>query len=195
MSIKTIRRMEHYAKKLEHDIKHGNVDWIRHWIAEIKNEIKVDYRLACEYKIKYILDLCGYIFNELEIIKAGEKKPSLDAVRNIVTKLESLVDQREVRDKLIKEVIHPFMKRHGYKKKARAFVRDNTRVNVYTFQTCDWYDVRIMFEVTNPDRKWHGKRPTNVEHEINQDTSYDSLKIDIEADMENLVKAIDSGKV
>jgi hypothetical protein len=154
MSIKTIERTIHYCNELLAAFKHNNKNAAIKWLKLMEYENNEELESAKEFKITYLLSLHGGIAQEIAKIKQNINNPARAAeiVANIKRILSNVKDQRGVRDELINNVISPVIKSWGYKKKARAFVKKESeyvkKVNVFTSQFADYYDVRFIFEIS-----------------------------------------------
>lgn len=163
MSIKVVERMKHYCHELLVGLKHNDATKVSKWLKELEKENNEELSLAKEFSIKFLLSLHGMISEDINKIKANlnNRKDCIKTIKKTKHSLEEVVDQRKVRDEIIKEVIQPLLKGWGYKKRGRAFIKEENgyfkKLNVYTSNVCDYYDVNFTFEIYI---KGHG-----IEHE------------------------------
>lgn len=180
--------MVHYCNELLAAFKINNRAKISKWMIELEEENNKELSLAKKYSIKYLLSLHGMIAREIGKIKSNlnNAEKCSGFVNRILISLENVVDQREIRDKLIKEVMHPMFKSWGFKKKKRAFVKQGKyfkKVNIFTSQFCDYYDVKFIFEVEikGPGVSYEAHRVNNKWFELTQDKNLETVKAEIEA--------------
>jgi hypothetical protein len=190
MSIKVIERMKHDCNEIVHGLRHKDFKKVASWLKEMEGENNEQLSLAKEFKIKFLLSLHGFIGKEIIGVKKNvrNRRECIKYVKKIKRALNGIVDQREVRDKLIKEVIQPLFKKWGYKKKGRAFTKDNKKVNLYTSQFCDYYDTQFIFEITIMGTKFENHRVAERWFELNQDTDLEKVKKEIEVFLRNSIK-------
>ena len=112
MSIKVIERMIDYCNELLAAFKLKNKKQVSRWLSELEAENKEELAQAKEFGIAYLLSLHGMVANKITQIKRNINNPDkcTALVLNILDSLKSIIDQREVRDKIIKETIHPILK-------------------------------------------------------------------------------------
>ncbi len=195
MSIKVIERMIGYCNELLAAFKLKNKKQISRWLSELEAENKEKLDIAKEFHIAYLLSLHGMVANKIIQIKNINNPNKCTAlVLNILESLKRIVDQREVRDKIIKETIHPILKSWGYKKKARAFTKKEglfiKKLNIYTNRFSDYYEVQFFFEISikgpNTDIEFH--RVEKRGFTLTEDVNIDIVKAEIQACLLNAIK-------
>ncbi|MBW2966508.1 DUF4304 domain-containing protein [Candidatus Woesearchaeota archaeon] len=196
MSIKVIERMIDYCNELLAAFKLKNKRQISRWLNELEAENKEELAQAKEFGIAYLLSLHGMVANKITQIKRNINNPNkcTALVLNILDSLKSIIDQRKVRDKIIKEVIQPILKSWGYKKIKRAFTKKEgnfiKRLNVYTSRTSDYYDVRFIFEISikGPNTNIEFHRVEEKWFTLTEDVNINTVKAEVQAHLLNVIK-------
>lgn len=190
MSIKVIERMKHDCNEVVRGLRHKDFKKVASWLKELEEENNEQLSLAKEFKVNFLLSLHGLIGKEIIGIKKNimNRGECIKYVKKIKRALDGVVDQREVRDKLIKEVMQPLFKKWGYKKKERSFINGTKKVNVYTGKFCDYHDVNFAFEITITGTKFENHRVNEHWFELNQDTDLEKVKKEIETILTNDIK-------
>ena len=181
--------MKDYCRDVVHGLRHKDFKKLQEALSKLEEENSAELKLAKEFKVTFLLNLHSMIEEETRKIKntLNKRGECIKHVKRILHSLKKVVDQRKIRDQLIKEVIHPLFKKLGYKKKARSFVKDNKKVNVYTSQFCDYYDVKFIFEITIEGTKYENHRVKEKWFELTQDTKLNYIKEEIQ---KHLIKEI-----
>ena len=197
MSIKVVQRMIHDCNELLASLTLNNQGKITKWLKELEDENEESLSIAKEYNIKHLLSLHGMIAGEIDKIKdnlLNNYKKCIGFVETILEALESVIDQREVRDQIIKEVIHPLLKSWGYKKKKRTFVKEENgyfkKLMVYTSQFCDYYDVRFIFEIyiEGKGARYEYHRVKEKWFELTEDKNIEKIKAEVKIHLLNDIK-------
>jgi hypothetical protein len=191
MSFKTIERAIRYCDELLAAFKHNDKNKAIKWLKLMEYENNSELESAKEFKEAYILSLHGGIAREIAKIKQNINNPAkaVEIVSNIKRSLSGIKDQRAVRDELINNVIAPIMKSWGYKKKARAFIKKENRrvkkVNVFTSQFVDYYDVKFIFEISIIGKgvNVQGHRVKELWFELGQNVDIQKLILVIRANL------------
>ncbi len=196
MSIKIIERMLDYCVKLLDAFNANDKKKIIKWLVKLEKENKEELSSGKEFDIEFLKALHGLIAKEITNIKKNldNSEKCKKSTELIFENLRKIIDQRIVRDQIIKEVIHPILKSWGYKKKARSFVKKEEKYTkklfVVTSQFCDYYEVDFTFEISieGPDVDLFRERISRDWFEITQDTDLKKLKAQITAQLLNEVK-------
>lgn len=187
MSIKVIQNLKGYSIELLENIKTNNSSQINKLLKEINEENTSELSIAKEFNINYLLSLHSTIAEQINIIKTNISNPEMmtASTNNIINLLKNVVDQREVRDKLIAQAIQPFLKNLGYKQNKRSFVKEENgfvkKIKIYTSKVCDYYNVQFIFEIDliGNGIKQESKRVNQKWFELTQDTNYEKISIEI----------------
>jgi hypothetical protein len=196
MSIKLIERMINYCNELLAAFKLRNKKQISRWLRELEKENKEELAQAKEFGIAYLLSLHGIVANKITAIKRNIDNPvrCMKIVGLILETLKNITDQREVRDKIIKETIHPILKSWGYKKRKRAFITKEgnftKKLNVYTSKTSDYYDVQFIFEISieGPGTNFVNHRVKEKWFILTEDVNIETVKAEVQAHLLNVIK-------
>jgi hypothetical protein len=202
MSYTVIQRMIHSCQELAASFQQKNKSQISKWIKEIEEENQEELSFAQEWKIPFLLKLHGFVKQHLEIIKTRKQDMVFVSIEEILEKLKSVTNQSDVRDQIIKEIIHPIMKQLGWKKKGRSFIKKENgyskKLLVYSSRSNDYYDVKFAFEMEVDGKGTNisgerisydtsfGKR--DRWYELTQDVDIENIKAQIQADLKGPIK-------
>ena len=176
-----------YCDDLSAAFRRNHKDKVAKWLKELEEENNRELSIAKEFSVGYLLSLHGLISKEIDEIKGNldDPKKCIGFVDNILKSLSKVTDQREVRDKIIKKIIHPLLKSWGYKKKKRTFVKKEgdyvKKLSVFTSQVCDYYDVKFIFEINI-----EGQETKHLAHRVKQKW----FKLTQDKDLDKTIKEI-----
>ena len=113
MGIKVIERMDHDCNQMISGLRHKDFKKVGAWLKELEEENNSELKLAKDFNINFLLSLHGLIGEEINNIKKNimDRGGCMRYIKKIKRALGLVVDQRGVRDRLIKEVMHPIFKR------------------------------------------------------------------------------------
>lgn len=193
---KIIEDLKHCCNELLDSFKKENRKKALEWLAKLEENNNSELSIGKEFKIQYLLSLNGFIARQIENIKANIDNPKKcnSFVIVILEVLKKVVDQREVRDEIIKDTIYPIFKRWGYKKRERTFVKEEKgffkKVSIYSSKSNSYYDVDFIFEIEikGPQTNLFGKRIKERWFSLTQDTDLEKIRVEIIAHLEKEVK-------
>jgi hypothetical protein len=196
MGIKAIDRLIGYSEDLIRAIKSNKKERALKLLTELEKENKEELSLAKEFETKYLLDLHGKIEKAITFLRQNLSSPGVcvEQLRILLMCLKSVLDQRVVRDKLIKEIIAPILKNWGYKKKGRAFIKKERdivkKINVTSSQSNDYYNVLFIFEITatGPNIDLFAERAEEKWFELTEDADIEKIKIEIREHLTKVIK-------
>ncbi len=152
-----IQRLIHACRELAAAVESKPGDrkdkQISRWLGRIEKENAEELSMAREFNISFLLKLHGFMRTRLQVLKNnfGNKDVCLAAIKEIISRLESVTNQAEVRDQVIREVIHPVMKAWGWKKKGRSFIKEESgytkKLRLFSSQWNDYYRIEFRFEM------------------------------------------------
>jgi len=188
--------MTEHCNELGPAFESQSTNKINKWLEKLENENNTNLDFAKECKIEYLISLHGKIAAAITIINEDltDSEKCLEQVRIILGYLGNVVNQRDVRDKLITEVIHPIFKKWGYKKRKRAFYKEENeitkKVNVFSSKRDEYYEVRFRFEISTKGLKRDllGETVTSEFFELTDDTNLEELKTEIREQLLNVIK-------
>jgi len=196
MGYKTIESMIHFCEELLAAFKLHDTAKAKRRLNQLEEYNLSEFGGGKEFNITFLLNLHGNIEEEITKIKKNmeDHDKNKQYVVLILSQLNKVTDQRKVRDKIITEVIHPLFKRWGYKKEARSFRKEeggySKKVNIFTSQFVDYYNVEFIFEISIEGQGQHYLRHRVKEKwfKLTEDTDLGEIKAEIEAHLTQEIK-------
>ena len=187
----TIERMMHCCNELLAAIKLERKKQFSKWLKELNRYIEDELELAREFGQNTMTP----VFSQLKAkISEINLKNQEHIIISVLQTLNSIKDQKAVRDNIIKTILHPIFKKWRYKKRARSFSKKEgnitKKVNIYTSRSSVYYELKFTFEVdiTGPKTNIIAKRPEEKWFDLNQHTNLETLKAEVQAFLINKVK-------
>jgi len=200
MNSKDVVYLKHCCVELEAAFKSGK--HIQKWIDELERIIgeNLNHHRNLGKSKNFLSHVIIFANRSIEIIKLhlSDTSKCLSILSRLYSQIDQLVDQGKVRDQIIKEIMHPFFKKHGFKKEGRRFIRvrgDRKEiVSVFSSRWNTFESVDIRFEVTivvSNRELVYGHQVIPRGYRLEQDFDLDAIKARIQADMPIVLKYVE----
>lgn len=208
MSYNYVLNLKDLSNRVYFFLRHGKIEKGMKALKELTDYHNELFKLYKNLDKSYFFSNIKRISQMIKLVEQNiSNKEGIKWIKYLIKYLESITNYQNVLKDIIKHEIKPLMKRHGYKKKADTWKKENDNyeviVKIYRSFTNTFDSIQFLFEMEIYDKnkkehidvKGHGEtfRISNITkrrgrwYKLNPETNIRYLKKWMKNDLEKIV--------